>query len=274
MNYSSSKENKSNIVYISGALHQATNITDLTKFYELTALICRNYNYIPFVPHLFSHPTKHKNESSETIFKRDLFFLLNSKLIIAYTGEKSLGVGAELGFAHANNIPILICYEKVRKISRFIDGMDKITKKEFKDIDDWTYFLCKYLKHNTLENLEIIDAHCFENLGSFDIDHLEETTDFLLEEIDQSFCAMLILAGINNRTRRIVVNKTLFDTYDLTEITDYKKKTTFSLPSSNEAKYCLRHLVNKRAHSGFKIVNCLPKRILKECNLNKYLSNT
>lgn len=265
--------NELNIVYISGALHQAKNITDLTKFYETTALICRNHNLIPFVPHLFSHPTKHKDEPSEVIFKRDLFFLLNSKLIIAYTGEKSLGVGAELGFAHANNIPILICYEEHKRISRFIEGMTDITQKRFKDIDDWTYYLCQFFSANKYMYTNNNKSTMLDTLGTFDVNQLRETTEFLLEEIRESFWAHLYLhKSGDNKTREIAVTKRIFGDFMLTEVTDYKRTSKISLPSSNEAIACVKYLLDKRSKVGYEIVNYKPISLLNDCKIEKFLS--
>lgn len=57
------------------------------------------------------------------ITTKDLNELSNADVIVAYLGEPSLGVGAELVIAMQQNKTILAVYECRRKILRFVRGL-------------------------------------------------------------------------------------------------------------------------------------------------------
>lgn len=247
------------LVYISGALHQANNLESLVQFYELTAIVCSSYNFIPFVPHLFSHPQNHSELHSKTVFHRDAFFLLNSKIVIAYVGEKSLGVGAEIAFAYAHNIPILLCHERGKKISRFIDGMDNVDKIEFTNNENWTYLLGKYLqRYDKPSNRSIYPIN--ELYNGFDINLAKEKAQKLIsDEYRHEFYGSLEFKK-GDDTKKIEFHPTLFD-FSIIEYSNNKIRNRINLHLTCEVKGYLDESIKKKTKNGYEIVTYSPESI-------------
>jgi nucleoside 2-deoxyribosyltransferase len=74
-------------------------------------------------------PIKNPDVSPADVYHRDIEELDKSDVMVAYMGEPSTGTGMEIEHAHHTNKPIVILYEKERRISRMLLGCPGIVKQ-------------------------------------------------------------------------------------------------------------------------------------------------
>lgn len=91
--------------------------------------------------------------TDKEIFKRDIKWLEQSKLMIAEISGASLGVGFEISYAlYELKIPVLALYNsQVEAISAMISGCTSklITTKSYKDIDELKNIVSDFIKKHT-----------------------------------------------------------------------------------------------------------------------------
>ena len=122
------KADKKKMVYISGALTGLTAESSMKEFYERIAETTDKVCGIgtAYVPHMNTDPIKHPDVTPEEVYQLDRQKVYASNLVIAYMGEPSFGVGAELQMANEKGIPILLLYEKGKGVSRLPRGMESV----------------------------------------------------------------------------------------------------------------------------------------------------
>jgi nucleoside 2-deoxyribosyltransferase len=111
------------LAYISGALLNAVNLAESRARYERFADACRAVGWDAYVPHQHADPERDTHLSNTDVARRDLDAVTSADLLIAYVGEPSLGVGAEVAIALAAKKPVLLLAEAQRKVSRFLLGL-------------------------------------------------------------------------------------------------------------------------------------------------------
>ena len=111
------------IAYISGALLNAVNLAESRARYERFADACRAAGWNAYVPHQHADPERDGHLSNTDVARRDLDAVTGADMLIAYVGEPSLGVGAEVAIALAAKKPVLLLAEEHRKVSRFLLGL-------------------------------------------------------------------------------------------------------------------------------------------------------
>ena len=118
----------------------AIDLNRVKRLYNFVAQICFENGLLPYLPHNNTDPIINQNASDKEVFLMDYSELTNSSFVIAYIGEPSLGVGAELSICVTKNIPIIAIYETHRKVSRFLKGMlqtsNTIDIIEFENLND------------------------------------------------------------------------------------------------------------------------------------------
>ena len=154
------------MIYISGAL---TSISEqeriqLRKFYEELGEICKEYNFEPYIPHIYGDPKFLAHLTAEQIDRRDRLAVTQSCLVIAYVRIPSTGVGIEIELAYHSNKPVILLYEKEkfeqRIISRLVRGNPSIKHEiVFSDFEDAKEKLKIYL-NNFLEEIKAEDLPC------------------------------------------------------------------------------------------------------------------
>jgi nucleoside 2-deoxyribosyltransferase len=112
-----------NSAYISGALMGAGDLAYVRGLYEAFAQACEAAGVRAYLPHQNTDPDIQWDLADDEVTTKDLNELSNADVIVAYLGEPSLGVGAELVIAMQQNKTILAVYECRRKISRFVRGL-------------------------------------------------------------------------------------------------------------------------------------------------------
>jgi len=115
-------------IYIAGAL---TGVEESKKIiYTRIGSVCEDSGFDPYVPHQWStDPTKNPEVPSEAVWSKNQNQITSSKLMIAYVGTPSLGVGAELEIARINNKKIILWWYRGEVVSRMALGNPGITEK-------------------------------------------------------------------------------------------------------------------------------------------------
>lgn len=109
-------------VYISAALASASDLPKARLKYEQLARLISNRGMQPYLPHLSTDPARNAEIIPEVVFQTDLRAMRSSDIILALLDEPSLGVGAELAFAVAEEKTVVAVWEKSTQISRFLEG--------------------------------------------------------------------------------------------------------------------------------------------------------
>jgi 2'-deoxynucleoside 5'-phosphate N-hydrolase len=113
-------------IYVSGALTGVDNPLEIKDFYESIGVLCQTIGLRCYVPHVNTDPIDNPDITPQQVFETDKFEVSQADLVIAYVGIPSLGVGMELAYAEIQETPIVILYEKGKKISRFPRGIPTI----------------------------------------------------------------------------------------------------------------------------------------------------
>jgi hypothetical protein len=109
-------------VYISCPLTKISNPEAAKANYERAAKVCAGEGLVPILPHMKNDPIRHAHVSPRQVFESDMADLTSASLIVAFVGQPSHGVGAEIMLATIHNIPIILLAEQDSVISRFILG--------------------------------------------------------------------------------------------------------------------------------------------------------
>jgi len=110
-------------VYISGSLAGSKDIVKARALYEHLAQTCRQANCTPYVPHQNTDPIWSMELDCTAVYDKDIERLSAADVIVAYLGEPSLGVGAEIAFAVQMKKHIIAIWEEDAKVSRFVAGL-------------------------------------------------------------------------------------------------------------------------------------------------------
>jgi hypothetical protein len=133
-------------VYVAGELTRSANPDEQKKFYEDIAQICREAGLSVYLPHQHTDPISHPHLSPEEVYRKDYDIVANAKIIIAYVGQPSLGVGIELEIAKNNNIDIILIFRKDEKVSRMARGIPGVKAIQYESQKDALNQLKKALK--------------------------------------------------------------------------------------------------------------------------------
>lgn len=113
-------------VYISGALINAARLDEARKLYEKLAAASESAGCVAYVPHQHADPVRDPHLSNAEVARRDLAEVTAADVLVAYVGEPSLGVGAEVAIALAAGKRVLLLAEADRRVSRFLLGLAEI----------------------------------------------------------------------------------------------------------------------------------------------------
>jgi nucleoside 2-deoxyribosyltransferase len=110
-------------VYISGALVNVGDLDAARELYEAIAATCGMAGCDAYVPHQHADPVRDAGLSNLEVARRDLAEIARADCLVAWLGEPSLGVGAEVAIALADRKPVLALVPEGRKVSRFLLGL-------------------------------------------------------------------------------------------------------------------------------------------------------
>ena len=112
--------------YISGALINAARLEDARWLYERLAAACTSAGCEAYVPHQHADPVRDPHLRNTEVASRDLAEVRAADVLVAYVGEPSLGVGAEVAIALAEGKRVMLVAESDRKVSRFLLGLAEL----------------------------------------------------------------------------------------------------------------------------------------------------
>ncbi len=91
--------------------------------------------------------------TDKEIFKRDIKWLEQSKLVVAEISGPSLGVGFEISYSlYELKIPVLAVYnKKIESVSAMITGCTSklLSIKGYEDSDELKKIISEFIKHNS-----------------------------------------------------------------------------------------------------------------------------
>ena len=111
------------LAYISGALLNAKELDRSRALYERLGEACRAAGWEAYVPHQHADPVRDAHLSNMDVAERDVDQVSAADALIAYVGEPSLGVGAEVAIALRAGKRVLAVAEADRLVSRFLLGL-------------------------------------------------------------------------------------------------------------------------------------------------------
>lgn len=114
------------LAYISGALLNATDLDRSRAMYERLADACRAAGWDAYVPHQHADPVRDAHLSNVDVAERDVDHVMAADALVAYVGEPSLGVGAEVAIALRAGKRVLLLAETDRRVSRFLLGLAEL----------------------------------------------------------------------------------------------------------------------------------------------------
>ena len=114
------------LAYISGALLNAAHIDKSRALYERLADACRSVGWDAYVPHQHADPVRDPHLSNVDVAERDLENVAAADVLVAYVGEPSLGVGAEVAIALRAGKRVLLVAEADARVSRFLLGLAEL----------------------------------------------------------------------------------------------------------------------------------------------------
>ncbi len=137
-------------VYISGHLVSEED-SEQKALYEQIAEVCQEYGLNVYLPHQHTSLLLHPEYTPREIYEMNRRALLESQMVIAYTGASSLNVGGELELAHQNNIPAVLLYNTAEGVPGYVRGIPSVVKEiEFNTPQDCLVKLSEYLQEVVL----------------------------------------------------------------------------------------------------------------------------
>jgi 2'-deoxynucleoside 5'-phosphate N-hydrolase len=136
--------------YISGALLNAAHLEQSRALYERLAGACRAAGWDAYVPHQHADPVRDAHLSNLDVAERDLDHVTASDALVAYVGEPSLGVGAEVAIALRAGKRVLVVAEADRRVSRFLLGLIELHPSQaqvcrYRDVDEAVAWITRTL---------------------------------------------------------------------------------------------------------------------------------
>ena len=127
--------------YISGALLNAADLDRSRAVYEAFAAACREAGWETYLPHEHADPIRDAHLTNRDVAERDLDEITASDAVVAYIGEPSLGVGAEVALALTTGKRVLAVADEGRRVSRFLVGLlelhpDSASFYRYRSLDD------------------------------------------------------------------------------------------------------------------------------------------
>jgi nucleoside 2-deoxyribosyltransferase len=109
-------------VYVSGALTKLDSGRDYREIYEAIGRVCAEFGYEPYIPHQHCDPIRNPEIDASVVWQKDHSEIEKADLTLAYVGQPSLGVGAEIEIARILEKDLIIWYFEAEKVSRMALG--------------------------------------------------------------------------------------------------------------------------------------------------------
>lgn len=138
------------LAYISGALINAAALDRSRALYERFGDACRAAGWDAYVPHQHADPERDGHLSNVEVAERDIDQVSAADALVAYVGEPSLGVGAEVAIALRAGKRVLVLAESDARVSRFLMGLAELHPSQariyrYASIDDAARWITEQL---------------------------------------------------------------------------------------------------------------------------------
>src|SRR6266508_2580791 len=122
--------------YVSGALTALEDGARMRLFYELLAEVVETVGLRAYLPHRVSDPVAAAHLDPRTVYDIDRAHVTGSRVVVAYAGIPSFGVGIEVELAREHGIPVILVVERDRTVSRLLLGNPAVVEVvRFADLD-------------------------------------------------------------------------------------------------------------------------------------------
>src|SRR5437867_11348423 len=108
--------------YVSGALTSLEDGARTRLFYELLAEVVESAGLRAYLPHRVTDPVTASHLDPRAVYDIDRAHVTGSRVVVAYAGIPSFGVGIEVELARERGIPVILVAERERPISRLLLG--------------------------------------------------------------------------------------------------------------------------------------------------------
>ncbi len=117
-------------IFFGGPLTDLKNPEETKRFYTKLAHVARKNDCEYFWAwQRGTDPELAPDVPSSRVYQIDTYELETSDIMIAYVGEPSTGTGIEIEYARRNRIPVVLMYEKGKRISRMLRGCPAVKKE-------------------------------------------------------------------------------------------------------------------------------------------------
>ncbi len=140
--------------YVSGALTALEDGPRMRLFYELLAEVVESAGLRAYLPHRVTDPVAAAHLEPRAVYDIDRAHVIASRVVVAYAGVASFGVGIEVELARQQGIPVILVAERDRAVSRLLLGNPAVVEVvRFGDLDGLRRAL-----GSALERVRAVDA--------------------------------------------------------------------------------------------------------------------
>ena len=135
--------------YVSGALTALEDGARTRLFYELLAEVVESAGLRAYLPHRVTDPVTASHLDPRAVYDIDRAHVTGSRVVVAYAGIPSFGVGIEVELAREHGIPVILVVERDRTVSRLLLGNPAVVEiVRFADLDGLRRALLTRLARN------------------------------------------------------------------------------------------------------------------------------
>src|SRR6266508_6977564 len=122
--------------YVSGALTALDDGARMRLFYELLAEVVESVGLRAYLPHRVTDPVAAAHLEPRAVYDIDRSHVTAARVVVAYAGIPSFGVGIEVELAREHAVPVVLVVERDRTVSRLLLGNPAVVEVvRFADLD-------------------------------------------------------------------------------------------------------------------------------------------
>ena len=122
--------------YVSGALTALEEGARMRLFYELLAEVVESAGLRAYLPQRVSDPLTAAHLEPRAVYDIDRAHVTAARVVVAYAGIPSFGVGIEVELAREHAVPVVLVVERDRTVSRLLLGNPAVVEVvRFADLD-------------------------------------------------------------------------------------------------------------------------------------------
>jgi hypothetical protein len=122
--------------YVSGALTALEEGARMRLFYELLAEVVESAGLRAYLPQRVSDPVTAPHLDPRAVYDIDRAHVTAARVVVAYAGIPSFGVGIEVELAREHAVPVVLVVERDRTVSRLLLGNPAVVEVvRFADLD-------------------------------------------------------------------------------------------------------------------------------------------